>query len=120
MKLNRSVRTGLPARLALLLALALPGCANNPNGQVIALPNQQVADLDADDVARVMRRAGFADQQILELGAELRNSLAASGAAQIRIHDKVEAIFAVDGRYLHVASRRRGSFIYDLEKHAFR
>ena len=105
-------------RLGLLLALPmaiLAGCANNPDGRVIAMPNRQVAGLDADDVVRVMQRAGFSDEQILELGTELRNGLASSGAAQIRVGDKVESIFAVDGRYLHVSSRRRGSFIYDLK-----
>ena len=105
-------------RLTSLLALPmaiLVGCANNPHGRVLAMPNRQVAGLDADDVVRVMQRAGFSDEQILELGTELRNSLSSSGAAQIRVRDKVESIFAVDGRYLHVSSRRRGSFIYDLQ-----
>jgi hypothetical protein len=66
-----------------------------------------------------MRRAGFSDQEILDLGPEIRNTLASTGAAMIRIGDKVKAIFAVDGKFLHVSTRARGSFIYDLGKKVF-
>ena len=78
------------------------------------------AELSADDVVRVMWRAGFSDDQVLELGTDLRNSLAYTGAAQIVIGERVEAVFGMDGDYLYVASRMRGSFIYDLGKRDFR
>ena len=32
----------------------------------------------------------------------------------------VETVFGVDGHYLYLVSRMRGSFIYDLEKRDFR
>lgn len=105
---------------SLLLTVTLAGCANPRGGHVIAVPNRQVAGLSADDTVRVMRRAGLADRQILELGTELRNALASSGAANVRVGNKVEAIFAVDGDCLHASSRTRGSFIYDLKKRTFR
>jgi hypothetical protein len=64
-------------------------------------------------------RGGFSDQEILDLGPDVRNTLASSGAAMIRIGDKVEALFALDGNFLHVSTRTRGSFIYDVGKKAF-
>lgn len=97
-----------------LVALNVVGCANTAH-QVIPAGNRQVAALSADDIVQVMQRAGFSDEQILELGTDLRNGLALSGAAQIKVDDKVEAIFAVNGDYVHFSSRLRGSFIYDVK-----
>ena len=87
--------------------------------RVLSLASRDIASLRADDIIVTMRRSGFSDQEILGLGPDVRNTLASSGAAMIRIADKVEAIFAVDGNFLHVSTRRRGSFIYDLSKKAF-
>ena len=111
-----------PTALFLLLVLPFAGCAATTHLEtgVMPLPNRQVAELSADDVARVMRRAGFTDDQIITLGTDLRNQLAASGAAQVHVGDKVEAMFAADGPCLHVSSRTRGSFIYDLTTHRIR
>jgi hypothetical protein len=109
----------MAAGLALLtLAAALGGCAQ-PQMQVISLNSRDIAPLAADDIVVTMRRGGFSDQEILDLGPDVRNTLASSGAAMIRTRDKVEAIFAVEGNFLHVSTRRRGSFIYDLGKKAF-
>ena len=106
--------------LALLAVVAtLGGCEQPPQMQVISVPNQDIAPLEADDVVVTMRRAGFSDQEIIELGPEVRNTLASTGAAMIRVGDKVKAIFAVDGNFLHVSTRARGSFIYDLGKKVF-
>jgi len=62
-----------------------------------------------------MLRAGFSDEQILQLGTDLRNELARSGAAQISVGDKVEATFAVRGDYVYVTAYKRGSFIYEMK-----
>ena len=105
------------ALASLTLALSLPGCAH---ARVQALSNRDVAALSADEVVRVMHTAGFSDEDILKAGTDLRNTLAASGAAQVRLGDKVAAIFAVHGPYLHVSSRMRGSLIYDLRSGEFR
>lgn len=83
--------------------------------ELAPLPNREVADLSADAVVAIMTRAGFGSEDILELGPALRNSIAAIGAAQIRLGSKTEALFAVIGDNLHVSSRRRGSFVYDLK-----
>ena len=110
-------------RFALMLALlpllfGIGGC-DADKIEVISLENKHVAPLNADDVVKVMMRSGFSDEQILELGTKMRNSIAFTGAAKIVTVDSVEAIFATNGRYLHVSSRLRGSFIYDVEEHAF-
>jgi hypothetical protein len=83
--------------------------------QVRPLPNRDVAGLDADAVVDVMQRAGFSDDEILDLGTDLRNSLSERGAAQVLSGRKTEAIFAVQGPYIHVSSRRRNGFIYNIE-----
>jgi len=87
--------------------------------RVLSLSSRDIAPLEADDIVVTMRRCGFPNQEILDFGPDVRNTLALSGAAMIRIGDKVEALFAVDGNFLHVSTRRRGSFIYDLSKKAF-
>jgi len=84
--------------------------------KIIALSNQDVVALGADDLVQVMRRAGFSDEQILKLGTELRNALLYSGAAQVKLRDKVEAVFAVHGDYVFITTRLRGSFIYDVKR----
>jgi hypothetical protein len=84
--------------------------------KIVALSNQNVVALSADDVVQVMRRAGFSDEQILKLATELCNALLYSGAAQVRLRDKVEAVFAVHGDYVFITTRLRGSFIYDVKK----
>lgn len=123
-------------RLLVLLLLAvvssgLVGCAQisrlsssigrrlsgKPAGfEIIPLGNQDVVVLNADDVVQVMRRAGFSDQQVLELGTDLRSALLHAGAAQIKLRDKVEAVFAVHGDYVFITTRLRGSFIYDVKR----
>ena len=87
---------------------------------MISLSNREIAALDADDIVRVMRRAGFSDDQVIDLGPDLRNMLASSGAAKIQVGNKVEAMFSVEGDSLYASSYRRGSFIYDLGKQRFR
>ena len=112
--------------LLLFLILSLTACAlgvrqehdpdTNINAKVITLPNNKdVIALSADNVVTLMRRAGFSDQQILDLGTDLRNALATEGAAQVQVKDKVEAIFAVSGSQVHVSSYQRGSFIFHAE-----
>ena len=109
------------ASLFPLWVLNIAGCAKpGTEVQVVILANQDRAALNADDIVCIMRRAGFSDDQVLEFGTDVRNSLTLTGAAKIIIDDTVEAILAVDGDYLHVASRQTGSFIYDLKKQQFR
>lgn|GEM_PF-880698 len=102
-----------------LLALGVGGCARSSTGiRVIPLSNRKVLALSPDDVVVVMRRAGFSDTQILEYGTDLRNGLAESGAVQIKIGKKVEAVFAInldDGDCVYISTRLRGNFIYNVD-----
>lgn len=86
--------------------------------RVIPLSNRSVLALSPDDVAEIMRRAGFSNDQILEYGTELRNGLAESGAVQIKNGEKVEAVFAInleEGNRVYISTRLRGNFIYDVD-----
>lgn len=94
--------------------LAMASCAVT-EPQVLPMSNREVAALNAENVVQVMLRAGFSDEQILQLGTDLRNELARSGAAQISVGDKVEATFAVRGDYVYVTAYKRGSFIYEMK-----
>lgn len=105
------LRRLVPLCLVAILVLSTAGCAVN---RVMPLANRQVAGLGADDIVRLMQAAGFTEEQVLEFGTDLRNHLALSGAAQIKTGNKVEAIYAVHGNYVHISSRRRGSFVYDI------
>ena len=105
--------------LLALLALGAVGCARNNTGiRVVALSNRDVLALSPNDVVEVMRRAGFSDNQVLEYGTDLRNGLAESGAVQIKIGKKVEAVFAInlsDGDCVFISTRLRGNFIYNVD-----
>lgn len=81
--------------------------------QIVPQSNQEVADLSSDDVVRIMRRIGFPDDLILELGGEMYNALRRSGAARVLDKQTVEAILRINGRYVYITSRSRGTFIYD-------
>lgn len=117
--ISRTSSAAIMLTLLVLLALGSVGCMRRSTGiQIIPLSNRSVLDLSPNDVVEVMRRAGFSDKQILEYGTELRNGLAESGAVQIKIGKKVEAVFAInltDGNYVYISTRLRGNFIYDVD-----
>ncbi|MHC4207238.1 MAG: hypothetical protein ACYSTT_21490 [Planctomycetota bacterium] len=105
--------------LLALVALGIGGCSRSGTGiQVIPLSNRSILALSPDDVVEVMKRAGFSDAQILEYGTDLRNGLAESGAVQIKIGDKIEAVFAInlsESNCVYISTRLRGNFIYDVD-----
>ena len=117
---SSSVTASIGLTLLLLLALGVIGCGGSSRSgiQVIPLSSRSVLELNADDVVWVMRRAGFSDQQILEYGPDLRDGLAQSGAVQIKVGNKVEAVFAINldhGPCVYITTRLRGSFIYNAQ-----
>lgn len=118
---SSNVRAGFALTLLLLLlALGVTGCGGTRRSgiQVIPLSSRSVLDLNADDVVRIMRRAGFSDRQILDYGPDLRDGLAQSGAVQVKVGNKVEAVFAVNldrGPCVYITTRLRGSFIYNVQ-----
>jgi hypothetical protein len=99
--------------LLALLAVGVAGCAS-AGIQLIPLSNRSVLALSADDIVQVMRRAGFSDAQILEHGPGLRDGLAQSGAVQVKIYNKVEAVFAINDDSVYISTRLRGNFIYNV------
>jgi len=105
--------------LLALVVLGIGGGGSSSTGiRLIPLSNRSVLALNPDDVVEVMRRAGFSDNQILEYGTDLRNGLAESGAVQIKIGKKVEAVFAInlsEGNCVYISTRLRGNFIYDVD-----
>jgi len=103
------------------LSLGIEGCASTDKSdptkfQVIPVSSRDVAALNSDDIIRIMRRAGFSDSQILELGTQVRNAILLSGAVQIKRGNIVEAIFAVKDNNVFITAGLRGTFIYNLEK----
>lgn len=113
----RSPKVVVPtALLCSLAAVALAGCQTlDQSAWVQPVTNAEVVALDADDVVRIMQRAGFSDRQVLDLGTDVRNALAVSGSAKVRVGEKVEAIFAAVGRTVQATTRRRGGFIYNVD-----
>ena len=107
--------------LLALLVFGAVGCSRSTGSGIRLIPmsNRSVLTLSPDDVVAVMRRAGFSDKQILEYGMDLRNGLAESGAVQIKIGKKVEAVFAVNlnegSNCVYISTRLRGNFIYDVD-----
>ena len=102
----------------MLAVMGLCGCASmnsDDHGRVLETPGQELVDLSPDDVARIMLRAGFTHDQILDLGPDLRDALAGSGAAGIRMGEWTEAMVSVSGQRVYVSTRRRGSFVYQPE-----
>ena len=100
--------------LLALLAFGVVSCA--PRGlDIIPLKNRNVLTLSTDDIVRVMRQAGFSDNQILEHGTYLHDTLAYSGAAQIKIRKRLEAVFAINGDAVYISTRLRGNFIYNVK-----
>jgi len=108
----------LTATVLLLLALGMIGCARRATGiQIVPLSSYSVLALSTDDLIEVMQRAGFSDEQILEYGPDVYDGLANSGAVQVRVGNRVEAIFAINrdrGDCVYISTRVRGNFIYNV------
>lgn len=106
----------LPA-LSLLIFLGISGCSNS-GFRVVPLHNHEVATLGVEDLVYIMMEAGFTDEQIHEFGPEIRDALASSGAAQVKLNGLVEATFTVDGGCVFVSSSR-GMFMRFLKQDPF-
>ena len=100
--------------LLALLAFGVVSCAHR-GLEIVPLNNRNVLSLTSDDIVTVMRRAGFSDYQILEYGTDLHDALAQSGAAQIRVHRQLEAVFAINGDAVYISTRARGNSIYNVK-----
>jgi hypothetical protein len=87
--------------------------------RIVAKSNKEVTRLGPDDVVRIMQRIGFSDDQIVELGTDLRNALLQSGGAEVYYGKGLEMIMAVNNQQVQIQSRSRGSFVYDVARKRF-
>ena len=119
------VRHRLTNVIFILILLAgiinLVGCEStgslNTGLKLTPLNNRDIIALNAEDIVQIMRRAGFSDEQILQLGTEMRNCLSQYGAAEVETpgSNKIEATFAVHDHCVYISTRLRGSFIYSVK-----
>ena len=100
--------------LLTILAIGLGGCIGNRGLEILPVNNQNVLTLSSDDIVRVMRGAGFSDNQILQHGEDLYLALSQYGAAQIKIGKRLEAVFAINGDAVYISTRLR-NFIYNTK-----
>ena len=129
--MRRVARSGVCAGVILLLCLSMAGCGNwrwprlgtssSASGlQVVPRTNPSVLRLRADDIVTMMLGVGFTERQTKELGGDLHHALMTSGAAEIRAGKKqVEALFAVRGDVVWIATRRGGTFPYNARSGRF-
>lgn len=82
--------------------------------QILPQTNKEVADLTPDNVVQIMRRIGFTDAQILEMGTDMHDALRTSGGARVVDGQETEALLRVNGMQVYIGSRSRGNFVYDL------
>jgi hypothetical protein len=113
---SRSRGVNVVLLLLALLASGVVGCMSYDRGfEVVPVSNRNVISLSSDDVVRIMRRAGFSDEQILDIGAAVHNGMLTSGAVQIKLNNKVEVVFAANGDDVYIGTRLRGNFIYNVK-----
>jgi hypothetical protein len=75
---------------------------------------QYVTQLRAVDIVRILRHIGCSNDEVLEIGSDLRNVLADRGAAQIMVGKNVEAVVEV-GNNKVIFTSSRGTFEYNLQ-----
>jgi hypothetical protein len=93
-----------------LAAVFLAGCQTTM--RVEPLPGRYTIGLTADDTVKMLRQAGLSDEEVLESGMELRNSLASHGSARVCRGDALLALFVVRGDEIIVSARNGNRFVY--------
>ncbi len=114
-RVSRNSGVIVASLLLTLLAFGVVSCAAHRGLNIVPLRNKNVLTLSSDDIVRVMRRAGFSDNHILEYGTDLHSALSREGAAQIKVRKNLEAIFAINGDAVYISTRLRGNFIYNVK-----
>lgn len=104
--------------VVLAAGLLLSGCASQQEtGEDMTISpinsGHGTLALDADDMIRIMTRAGFNHEQILNLGPTLRNAIAQYGGARVREKRKLtRAMFLVQGNEIYGMAMEGGPFMY--------
>ncbi len=114
-RVSRNSGVIVASLLLTLLAFGVVSCAAHRGLNIVPLRNKNVLTLSSDDIVRVMRRAGFSDNHILEYGTDLHSALSREGAAQIKVRKNLEAIYAINGDAVYISTRLRGNFIYNVK-----
>ena len=113
-------RLSASALLAVAVGFGLSSCAElDRNVGSFERPVSSVAVGDAAEVsalhlARAMLEAGFSRDEILDYGPSIRNSLATSGAAQVKDGGQVLALMSIYDQKLYIVTRSRGTIVYPL------
>lgn len=90
--------------------------------KVVPFSTRHAIALAAPDVVNIMRAANFTDQQIYELGTQVRDALMTVGGVQIQVTSnnktKVAVQFVINEEdYVLVTSMASGYFVYDVRNH---
>ena len=114
-----------------LLVFGLLGCTSAGNRynsaldlagpfQIIPVRINSTVMLSPDDIIRIMRASDFNDQQIYDLGQDLRDALSSAGGAKIvNAANKPRAMFKADRNTVWGASFFGGNFVYDVQRGEF-
>lgn len=100
-----------------VLALFMASCASTDvnidrfERAVTAVPSGETASVPALTLARALTEAGFSRQEILEYGPEIRNALARSGGAQVRVTGKTLALISVLEQRLYIVTNEAGTIV---------
>lgn len=102
---QKMTQVSTPWMLFILISLvASLGCSiNQPQSQIVPMEGSSAANLDAGVILTTMRRAGFSDAEIIELGPKVRNAVAANGGARILEGETEKAAIVVQQDYLCVS-----------------
>jgi hypothetical protein len=115
---HRRILTAMLA-LLMLIIVSFTGCQHSSQLQVSPIAGRDVVALEAEDIVAIMQRAGFSDSEIIDLGTDLRNSLASRGAARITRDNHASVIVTVMSPYVYVSTLDRGNFIYNSKTKLF-
>ena len=83
--------------------------------RVAPASGQTTVALDAGQIVELGRRAGLGKEEIIQIGPQIRNTLASHGSCRIYQGQRVYMIIAVQDRRVYGSLHTGGTFIYDLE-----
>ncbi len=100
--------------------IILGGCTNfesrmvQSDNKILPFKSETPVILKSNELYSIMKRANFTDDEILTLGAEVRNSIATYGGVQIKRAGRVFCIIASYEGAIYVTSADSQGFIMNL------